>query len=143
MFNTSRNRFILLALSCYFILALAWIFLSDRVLILLTDQDTIVELSTLKGIFSFVLHPWFFFVLRAVPSELQINQQPSTDNLLFSSIIFGNQSRWLIYGFAVIISSIMVIIRLYIPVDITTRPLMIFFMLPIILSALIGGSDLD
>ena len=39
MFNTSRNRFILLALSCYFILALAWIFLSDRVLILLTDQD--------------------------------------------------------------------------------------------------------
>ena len=51
MFNTSRNRFILLALSCYFILALAWIFLSDRVLILLTDQDTIVELSTLKGIF--------------------------------------------------------------------------------------------
>ena len=140
MFNTSRNRFILLALSCYFILALAWIFLSDRVLILLTDQDTIVELSTLKGIFfvctsSVVL----FFVLRAVPSELQINQQPSTDNLLFSSIIFGNQSRWLIYGFAVIISSIMVIIRLYIPVDITTRPLMIFFMLPIILSALIGG----
>ena len=57
---TARDRFIFTAIVAYVALASAWILLSDRLLVAASDLDSIVGLSTAKGI--------FFVVASAAPS---------------------------------------------------------------------------
>lgn len=139
MFKSPRNRFILLAVSSYLVLALVWIFLSDHLLMLVASPDAVVELSTVKGIFFVVATAaLFYFALRAIPDR-SAGARSSLLEAISIGISHGAQSRWLIYGFAITIALSMLALRMAIPLELSQQPLMILFMLPIILSALIGG----
>lgn len=134
-----RTRFILVAVSSYLLLALCWILLSDQLLAMLTSRQQLLELSTVKGIF-FVLATaaLFFFCLRAVPTKVDPDGEPLI-NGLSSTLVQGKPIFWLRYGFALAISLAMLGVRLMIPLPLSQSPMMIMFMLPIILSALLGG----
>ncbi|WP_051534706.1 sensor domain-containing protein [Deefgea rivuli] len=132
----SRPRFIVLSISCYVFFALAWIFLSDHLLSSIVNHDTLVSLSTAKGIF-FVLvsAAGFFLALRAVPtfntshSELGLN------------LLIRTSGRWriMMYLFALIITLSTLYLHSKIAANFGNQSLIILLMLPIILSALIGG----
>lgn len=139
MFKSPRNRFILLAVSSYLVLALVWIFLSDHLLMLVASPGAVVELSTVKGIFFVVATAaLFYFALQAIPDR-STWPRSSLLEAISVGISHGAQSRWLIYGFAITIALSMLALRMAIPLELSQQPLMILFMLPIILSALIGG----
>ena len=139
MFNSPRDRFILIAVSSYLILALLWIFLSDHLLMLVSGPDAAMALSTAKGIlFVIATAALFFFALRAIPASTAERHGSSLDALA-EGIGLGGQPRWLIYGFAITIALSVLALRMAIPLDLGRQPLMILFMLPIILSALMGG----
>lgn len=139
MFNSPRDRFILIAVGSYLILALLWIFLSDHLLMLVSGPDAAMALSTVKGIFFVIATAaLFFFALRAIPASTAERHGSSLDALA-EGIGLGGQPRWLIYGFAITIALSVLALRMAIPLDLGRQPLMILFMLPIILSALMGG----
>lgn len=139
MFKSPRDRFILVAVSSYLILALLWIFLSDHLLMLVTSPDAVMQLSTVKGIFFVIATAaLFYFALRAIPAGTA-DHQGSMFEAISEGMGRGGQPRWLIYGFAIIIALSVLALRMSIPLELSRQPLMILFMLPIILSALIGG----
>ena len=66
----TRRQFILVATIIYAVFALAWIFLSDRLLGMIVDYSEMLWLSTVKGVFFvFATATLFYFSLRAVPPE--------------------------------------------------------------------------
>lgn len=134
-----RNRYILLITLSYLVLALLWILLSDQLLSLFTNVDEILWLSTAKGLF-FVLASavGFFFALHAMPESNAIGQTRLQD-VVFSGAPIGRKSAWITYSFAATITVLMLLVRLNMGLTSNHRPLMILFMLPIILSALLGG----
>ena len=139
MIRSPRNRFIMLTVSSYLLLALAWILLSDRLLVALTDKEFMIGLSMVKGIF-FVLASSAFFALAL--SAIPATAPQERDTLLgsmASGVAHGKPPRWLIYGFAIVISLSVLLLRLMLPVELNEHPMLIIFMLPIILSALVGG----
>lgn len=134
-----RNRYILLVTVSYFVLALLWIFLSDQLLSIFTDINSIVWLSTAKGVFFvFASALGFFFALRAMPSSNPDSQERLQD-LVFSGAFLERRSAWLTYTFAMVITLLMLFIRMNMGLNVDHRPLMILFILPILLSALLGG----
>ncbi|MFB0955016.1 MAG: hypothetical protein QMB70_11150, partial [Aeromonadaceae bacterium] len=95
MFNSPRDRFILIAVGSYLILALLWIFLSDHLLMLVSGPDAAMALSTVKGIFFVIATAaLFFFALRANTAE----RHGSSLEALAEGMGLGAQPRWLIYG---------------------------------------------
>ncbi len=139
MFQSPRSRFILIAVSSYVVLALLWIFLSDHLLMLVSGPDAVMKLSTAKGIFFVIATAaLFYFTLRTIPGGMAERQVSSLDALA-EGIGREGQPRWLIYGFAITIALSVLALRMAIPLELARQPLMILFMLPIILSALIGG----
>jgi len=134
-----RNRYILLVTISYFVLALLWIFLSDQLLSIFTDINSIVWLSTAKGVFFvFASALGFFFALRAMPALNHVGNERLQD-FVFSGAFLERRSAWLTYTFAIVITLLMVFVRLNMGLNADHRPLMILFMLPILLSALLGG----
>ncbi len=134
-----RNRYILLVTISYFVLALLWIFLSDQLLSIFTDINSIVWLSTAKGVFFvFASALGFFFALRAMPLSNDASNLRLQD-VVFSGVLFERRSAWLTYVFAIIVTLLMLFVRMHMGLNADHRPLMILFMLPILLSALLGG----
>ena len=131
-----RYRYILLCTGSYFVLALLWIFASDQLLSIFTDLNSILWLSTAKGVFFvFASALGFYFALRAMPA-------PDTERLqdvVFSGATIERKSPWVTYSFAFVVTLLMLFVRLNMGVTEDHRPLMILFILPIILSALLGG----
>ncbi len=139
MVAPARTRFIRLVVLAYCALAMLWILLSDSLLKLFADPDTIVALSTYKG-FVFVLCTavMLYFSLRAVPPA----ESPASAKLLESWAERMSQGRipvWLAYLFALIITLAALGVRHMLPMNVYLRPMLIMFMLPVILSALLGG----
>lgn len=136
----SRNRFILMVTAGYVLASLAWIFLSDRVLATFADIESIVWLSAAKGFFFVtVSSAAIFLALRAVPSAGQDGTSRHLLDALAGGISPGRLPVWLTYSFAVLVSLSMVAVRGQIAPMFDGRPLLILFMFPIILSALLGG----
>ncbi|MDC7696307.1 EAL domain-containing protein [Vogesella indigofera] len=134
-----RNRFILLSITSYVVCGLLWILLSDHLLLLFADADALTRLSTAKGVFFVIATAaLFFFLLRAVP-PLDATQRESLLGSLTLSIDRERRPHWLLYVFAVVITAAVMLLRLNIPVDFAVRPMLILFMLPIVLCALLGG----
>lgn len=136
---TLRERFIFSMSLGYAIAALAWIFLSDQLLAVFVDIHSVVWLSTAKGVF-FVISTTLllFFALHAVPSP-QASAKETLLGAMASGISPGHLPRWLVYLFALAITLAMLLVRERIAVGFGERPLLILFMLPITLSALLGG----
>lgn len=138
MLNSPRGRFIATATAGYFVLALAWIFLSDHLLALFTDIESIVWLSNAKGVFFVVATTALFFLaMRAVPAAETANSV-STFKTQGTGLNPDGRDRWLMYGFALVITLAMLALREGIAGSNTQR-LLVLFMLPIVLSAMLGG----
>lgn len=134
-----RHQFVQLATAGYAVLALAWIFLSDKLLLAFTDVEYLVRLSTAKGVlFVVVTAALFFFALRAVPAEDTIERY-AVFELLSSSLLPGRCPRWLIYLFSGVVSLVMLWMLTGMVAPLGNRQLLVLLMFPIILSALLGG----
>lgn len=141
MKRLSRQQFLLGATAGYTLLATAWIFLSDKLLLAFTDVATLVRLSTAKGAFFVVITSiLLFFALRAVPAD-EHDQRYGSDllELLSNGIRPKAARRWLLYLVAFVLAALMLMIRHSLVVSFGQRPLLILFMFPIIVSALLGG----
>ena len=136
--KSPRNRYIASATLGYAVFSLVWIFLSDQLLALFTDVSEIVWLSTAKG-FAFVVvtSVLLFFALRFVPSAQQLRF--SLDSIVSEDEAPLRWPRWAAYTFAVVISAVILWFRLSLPEQAEMRPLVSLFVLPIILSAALGG----
>ncbi len=137
---TDRDRFIRFAMAGYVTIALAWIFLSDQLLSLFADIESIVWLSTAKGIFFVIASAGLFYLaLRVIPPSGNRPPQHLLETLAAGNVT-GQTPAWMGYLFAVTISLTMLLVRNNMPVAFDERPLLVMFMFPIILSALVGGS---
>ncbi len=136
---TARDRFIFTAIVAYVALASAWILLSDRLLVAASDLDSIVGLSTAKGIFFVVASAaGFLLALRAVPAINPASHATLIDTLTASSLP-GRRAVALRYFFAVVITVAMLALRLQLVEHAGERPMLMLFMLPVMASALLGG----
>ena len=137
MIHTPRSRFILAVTVSYTLLALAWIFLSDHLLGLFTDVDSIVWLSTAKGVF-FVLatSALLFVALRTVPPA-SVRRTQSVLGTMAEGAAQEPRPGWLIYAFAVLLPLAMLLMRM--GMGLGGQTMLILHMLPIILSAMLGG----
>lgn len=135
----ARNRFIATATAAYLVFALAWIFLSDRLLAGFADLSALIWLSTAKGIFFVVATAGMFFIaMRMVPAP----QTPTDSNLLDTlgqGLTADRPARWSTYLFAILVTALMVVMRTAMGDDVSDHPMLILFMMPIIFSALVGG----
>jgi hypothetical protein len=140
MMSSVRNRFIALVTVGYAVLALAWIFLSDRLLSVFADIESIVWLSTVKGVlFVLVSAAGFLLALRAVPPAGRNEAEQPLLAILATGFAPGRLPPWLTYSFALAVTLLTVAVRDGFAVGFGERPLLILFMFPIILSALLGG----
>jgi len=138
MTASPRGRFIATVTAVYAISALAWIFLSDLLLAAFTDIGAILWLSTAKGVFFVaVTAAMFYFGLKSVPERDARSGLTLVDAL--TSGVTGQKSRWPMYVFAVAVSLSMLVFRESIAQQHSERLMLILFMLPVILSALLGG----
>jgi hypothetical protein len=139
MTRAARNRFIALATGGYAVLGLAWVFLSDRLLAAFADIESMPWLATVKGVFFVVATAAaLFLALRAVSSTAAgMPQWPlEAPAGRFSP---GRLPVWLTHAFAVAATLAMLLVRDRLAVEFGDRPLLILFMFPIILGALLGG----
>ncbi|WP_310600726.1 PAS domain S-box protein [Desulfobulbus sp.] len=136
----TRNRFIVQATLGYFLLAIGWIFLSDRLLMAFVDVPSLVWLSTAKGIF-FVLvsSACFTLALHIVPADDHRMPAKTCAEEVIDVLISHPWPRQLSYVFAVVLTLVMFFVRKQMPVDFDERPLLILFVLPVSLAALLGG----
>jgi diguanylate cyclase (GGDEF)-like protein/PAS domain S-box-containing protein len=136
---TLRSKYILLVTISYFVLAMLWILLSDQLLSIFTDINSILWLSTAKGVFFvFASALGLFFSLRAMPTYSHASYERLQD-VVFSGVFLEHRSAWLTYIFATVVTLLMLFVRMSMGLNQDHRPLMILFMLPILLSALLGG----
>ncbi len=136
----ARDRFIALTAAAYTVLALAWIFLSDRMLSAFADVESMRWLSTAKGVFFVLASAGAFFVaLHAVPPPASRGGERRLLETLAAELAPGRLPRWLALAFAVAVTLAMLLLRDHVAVAFGDRPLLILFMFPIIFSALLGG----
>jgi PAS domain S-box-containing protein len=132
-----RRRYILGATSGYAIFAALWIFLSDQLLVSLADVLAIQWLSTAKGLFFVVVTTLLLLIaLRGVPMEG--SGEPSSSALTAIPMAPSWTRTWG-YLFAMVVTLTMLAVRTGIVVSFGERPLLSLFVLPLILSALVGG----
>lgn len=135
---TARNRFIWTFTAAYALLALGWIFLSDQLLAMFTDMYSVLWLSTAKGVFFVVVTAAMFFLgLKSVPTR-EADHSETLINALTTGIS-SPRMRWPLYLFAVGVSVSAVLLRMNMGTPVTERPMLILFVLPIVLSAALGG----
>ena len=134
-----RKRFIFSATTGYFVFGCAWIFLSDRLLLSFTDVDAATRLSTAKGVtFVAITALLLLLALLVVPGRHQPTRQECFDGQLLADAS-DHLPRWIPYGFAALVSLAMLTLRMQVAVSFSERPLLILFMLPIMLSSVLGG----
>ena len=142
----ARKRYILRATVGYAVIAALWILLSDQLLSVFTDVSAIAWLSMVKGLSFVLVTAWFlFFVLHKVPGQdtmITSGAGPaaaSPETVLAFSAIASRMPRWLFYVFGVALTAAMLLVRSGLGVSFGERPLLILFLFPVILSALLGG----
>jgi len=87
-----RNKYILLVTVSYSVLALLWIFLSDQLLSIFTDINSILWLSTAKGVFFVVASALgFFFALRSMPATSHAGNERLQDVVFLALCLNAGQ----------------------------------------------------
>lgn len=132
-----RQRYIVRVTLAYVVFALAWIFLSDRLLGLFANLESVAWVSTAKGVF-FVLVSTLAFhaALQAVPAD-SIEAGLSADPGVASEP--ARLPRWLAYGVALALVVAMLMVRLALGEVVGEQPMLVLFTLPIAVAALVGG----
>ena len=135
MAKSARRRFIGLITVSYGLLAFAWIILSDKLLFALAGSADIGWLSVAKGLF-FVLATDFllFFALCSVPAAHSGGASAITQEM-------GPRRFpvWASYLFALAMSLAVLAASSTLASHFGERSLLLLFMLPVLVSALIGG----
>jgi PAS domain S-box-containing protein len=131
MKQSDRGRYVLGIILLYWGLGSAWILLSDPLLASLVDMESVRRLSTVKG--------EAFVLISALLLYFALGRHAAENGLPPAAIRHGRLARWAMYGGAVAMSGAMVAVRQGIPASFLDRPLLIVFMLPVILSGVIGG----
>ncbi|MEJ6001246.1 EAL domain-containing protein [Paucibacter soli] len=134
----SRGRYILLATLSYAALALAWILLSDQLLLELVSAERMVWISSIKGMFFVAASAAFVYLsLVAVPASAAPPGGTLLDTLT-QSVKSSPMRPWLRYLFASVITLAMLWLQHSLRSEVR-HPGLILYMLPVILSALMGG----
>jgi PAS domain S-box-containing protein len=138
---TPRNRYILRAALGYAAFAALWVLLSDPLLNAFANLSSIQWLSTAKGLFFVAVTAMLlFFALHAVPEKTADEfSSPLLDALLSTHPTLARRRVLAAYAFALTITAAMLMVRMGVGVSFGQRPMLILFMLPIVLSALVGG----
>jgi PAS domain S-box-containing protein len=138
----TRTRFINVMTASYLLFGLAWIGLSDSLLPSLGDKDLMVRLHLDQGIFFIVASAAMFFIalrrVRALSESVAGPFDPQTAD--GPNSISGVGLPWMRYALAVVLTMSMLVVRQQMAVPFANRPLLILFMLPISVSAIIGGA---
>lgn len=140
MKSRSRNQFILQQTIGYIIIGSAWILLSDQVTAGLTDVSHMAWLSTVKGLgFIAVTAIFLFFTLKAVPPASDPDREvPFTAVDAMASGTSG-LSRPAAFLLAAALTLLTALAERELSVTLQDRPVFILFILPIVISAMIGG----
>ena len=121
----------------YATFGLLWIFVSDNLVNFFIDANQIVWFSMAKGVlFVGITSLLLYLALSHHPAE---NAQQTLAVSLFGQKSAGHWPRWFYYAFAIAISLLVLFIRLSLPIPVEAKSLAILFMLPIVLSAALGG----
>ena len=135
-----RNPFIAFATIGYLLFSLAWIWLTDQLLVAFADVASMVWLSTAKGLFFVVASAAFFFMaMRAVPTDRQSGAPPSLDTLLIAAMPEQPRPHALVFVVAASLSLLSLALREGMGGQVADQPMLMLFMFPIIFSALLGG----
>ncbi len=135
--NPVRQSYIVKAVLVYAVFSLIWIFLSDLLLSAFVDVEAIQWLSTAKGIlYVLVTALMLFLMMRAIPDEGPAGIPASLINSAFGGN--GLLHRFM-YVFAVLVSLAMLVVHSQIAISASDQPMLILFMFPVILSAVVGG----
>ncbi len=134
----SRSRFITVVTVSYTVLALAWIFLSDQMLLGLVTVRDAAWLSTAKGVFFVVCTAvGYFLALRSLAADESRPQ--SLLSMMAGGLAPARNNGPLAYVLAAALAGATLFARLHMAVPDQHHPWLILFMLPIILSAMLGG----
>ncbi|MBR7800373.1 EAL domain-containing protein [Undibacterium fentianense] len=139
MFGLTRQRFVLLATTMYIVFALAWIFLSDQLLAMFADVSSVVWLSTVKGVFFVVATATlFYFSMHAVPNS-ETRHKSEYFQISAQSSLLRPHSLWLVYGLTLALTIAMLVLHQTVILRMHGQPMLILFIFPIVLSAMLGG----
>ncbi len=133
----SHTRFIAVVTVAYIALGSVWVLLSDQ-LLPVYEPGVMVWLSGAKGVF-FVLcsAAGYALAMRAVSANSD-GRQPLFD-VAARGLLSSAGSGWYYYVLALILVGTMLVVRTHLGGSFEPHPLMILFMLPIMISALMGG----
>ncbi|WP_440216684.1 EAL domain-containing protein [Chromobacterium piscinae] len=121
------HRLVLSIITIYTLLALLWLVIPDW---LLDSQGVGIWIASGKdALFTFVTATLLFWSLRSLREE----KSATPISFILPS------DKWKSYIFSIIGSILVVMVRINIPPDFTQRPLLILFLIPIGLSAILGG----
>lgn len=127
-----RQKFIITVVFTYIVLAMAWILLSDRVLLFIFDAGQMMKLSMIKGM--------LFVLVTALGLALALKHVPGAGAADSSGQPLSYRpSRLRDYALAVLLVVLMMWFRLVLPVEVAERPMMVLQLFPIILAAVFGG----
>ncbi|MBV1776481.1 EAL domain-containing protein [Burkholderiaceae bacterium DAT-1] len=135
-----RTRHIALAVGGYVMFACLWIVLSDQLLSNVLSKEALVKISTYKGLFFIlVTAAGFYLALRSVPAHV-----PDGGAVVLSGHLAGETSghrhiRWGTYLYAIVLPLAMLLLRSKGLATLHDHPLLILYMVPITICALIGG----
>jgi PAS domain S-box-containing protein len=137
--SIKHDRFVYKATLSYAVLASLWIFASDRLLALITDIENVVWLSTVKGLVFVALTTVLLYL------ALKFSPQVTTQGVAFADMHTAakpqaqRSEKIILYIFSVVMSVAMLVAHFGLTILTDDRPLLVLFMFPIILSALLGG----
>ena len=134
--NLGRRRFILGFVLAYLVLGVAWVLASDALLHGLIDLPGRQGLETSKALLFVLLSDLAFWAaLRALPAAV-----PGMRSVLDAQVLMGSrQAPWRAYALAIVLVVLTLLMRYFTPLRFEQRPMLILFMLPVIVSALVGG----
>ncbi|WP_178084081.1 EAL domain-containing protein [Pseudomonas sp. A-1] len=138
MAKLARTPFIRLVTLTYCLLGLGWIFLSDNLLALFTDRDALLLASSWKGgLFVLTTTVLLYLALRAVPPPTADGVAAQLDRLAIAAT--PRRRGCVACLFAVALTLATLGLRQSLDGLLDGRPLLILFILPVALSALLGG----
>lgn len=142
MARLARDRFIFGVTLAYVAGATLWIFLSDRLITSFADISELSWFATAKGFF-FVLvtAALLAMALRRVPAKEGGQPAPVLDSLIAKLPFHASwlaQVRW---PFAVFSILLVLVVSLVLPPGFVDQPVYTLMLLPVILSAAIGGGS--
>lgn len=134
--NSHHTRFILLVSVVYVMLGSAWVLLSDQILPLVPPQLAL-WLSSSKGVF-FVLATavGYLLAMQAVAGS-ESARQPLLE-IAVRGLLPGSGCRWFDYLLAMLLVGVMLVLWVHLASP-NMPPMMLLMMLPILISALLGG----